>query len=60
MKQKSKALAYTKVKSRFRLEIKRHNHCVVITDTIDEGYYRNYVIAFYINGERKADSPGQP
>ena len=53
MKQKFKTLPSTKVKSRFRQEIKRHNHCVIITDTIDKGRYRNYVIAFYVNGERR-------
>ena len=53
MKQKCKALPSTKSRSRFRLEVKRHNHCVVITDTIDKGCYRNYVIAFYINGEHR-------
>jgi hypothetical protein len=39
-----------KPKSRFRLEITRHNHRVVITDSIDKGRYRSYVISYYIEG----------
>jgi hypothetical protein len=42
-----------KPKSRFRLEITRHNHQVVITDSVDKGRYRSYVISYYIEGTRK-------
>ena len=40
-------------KSRFRLEIKRHNHRVVITDCIDRGRYVSYVVSYYLGGCRK-------
>jgi hypothetical protein len=35
-----------KPKSRFRLELTRHNHRVVIPDSIDKGRYVSYVISF--------------
>lgn len=42
-----------KPKSRFRLELTRHNHRVVITDSIDKGHYVSYVISYYLEGRRK-------
>ena len=42
-----------KPKSRFRLEVARHNHRVVITDAIDKGHYVSYVISYYIEGNRR-------
>jgi hypothetical protein len=43
-----------KPKSRFRLGITPHIHRVVITDSIDKGRYRSYVISYYcIEGSRK-------
>ena len=42
-----------KPKSRFRLELTRHNQRVVITDSIDRGRYRSFVISYYIEGNRK-------
>jgi len=42
-----------KPKSRFRLELTRHNQRVVITDSIDKGRYVSYVISYYIGGNRK-------
>ena len=43
----------TKQKSRFRLELKRHNHRVVITDCVDRGRYISYVVSYYLDGCRK-------
>jgi len=40
-------------KSRFRLELTRHNHRVVITDAIDKGRYVSYVISYFVEGTRK-------
>ena len=40
-------------KSRFRLELKRHNHRVVITDCVDRGRYVSYVVSYYLDGCRK-------
>lgn len=42
-----------KPKSRFRVELTRHNHRVVITDSIDKGRYVSYVVSYYIEGRRK-------
>jgi hypothetical protein len=42
-----------KPKSRFRLEVARHNHLVIITDAVDKGRYTSYVISYYIEGHRK-------
>ena len=42
-----------KPKSRFRLELTRHNHRVVITDSIDKGRYVSYVVSYYVEGRRK-------
>ena len=40
-------------KSRFRQELKRHNHRVVITDCVDRGRYVSYVVSYYLGGRRK-------
>ena len=42
-----------KPKSRFRLELTRHNQRVVITDSIEKGNYVSYVISYYVEGHRK-------
>ncbi len=42
-----------KPKSRFRVELTRHNHRVVITDSIDKGRYVSYVVSYYVEGRRK-------
>ncbi len=42
-----------KAESRYRLELTRQNHRVVITDCKDKGRYTNYVISFYVDGKRK-------
>jgi hypothetical protein len=42
-----------KPKSRFRVELTRHNHRVVITDSIDKGRNVSYVVSYYVEGRRK-------
>ena len=42
-----------KNRSRFRLELKRHNHRVIITDGIDRGRYVSYVVSYYLGSCRK-------
>jgi hypothetical protein len=42
-----------KPKSRFRLELTRHNHRVVITDSIDKGRYVSYVVRRWSRRRRR-------
>jgi hypothetical protein len=42
-----------KPKSRFRLELTRHKHRVVITDSIDKGRYVSYVVRRWSRRRRR-------